>query len=393
MSLSSLLMGYGPLIDRDRRVMALQLRFSTLDGSVLRLSALYQALAAGRPILSQTLLVSAPAAEFDPAMATLEPVPGLWLEVPAYLAEQPGNQAQLLALHERGMALVLQGRPSERLPEALLPVFRLGLVDIHDERRQQLGSRASIVAGGMRRTIAVVQGGIRTAQEMCRAFEAGAYAVSGWVMPDTAGQGPLVDPADYAGVLQLLQQLAQGAPLPDIDALLRQDAGMAGRLQQQLDAVGFGLLEPVQDWQQLARLPGQQALRRCLLLMLVSINPDEDCRPLVQASLRRGLMLERLAGQEAEDTRREALFLLGLCSLLDRILGRPFGELLAELPLPEAVAQALQGRRGPYAGLLALVQAIEHGPDPALPQLLEQCGLSLAACNAALVDALGISSV
>lgn len=115
MCFSGLLMGYGPLIDRDRRILALQLRFSSLDGRPLNLSFVYEMVAGDRPIQGQTLLISAPWADFDPGMGAIEPVPGLWIEVPAWVAEQPAHQAMLLGLHERGMGLVLQGRPSINL--------------------------------------------------------------------------------------------------------------------------------------------------------------------------------------------------------------------------------------------------------------------------------------
>ncbi|MDO4905175.1 MAG: HDOD domain-containing protein [Lautropia sp.] len=394
MSLSNLLIGYGPLIDRDRRVLALQLRFSTLDGKIVRLSSLYRMVAEGRPIQAQTLLISAPWAEFDEGMAELEPVPGLWLEVPAYLAERPENEAVLLGLHERGMGLVLQGRPTERLPEMLLPVFRLALVDVtEDRRRRSGGTRSPLMAGGMRRGIAAVQSGVTSVAAMEQAFGLGAYAVSGWVMPETRPGDTVVGSADFNGVLQLLEMVDRDAPLSDIDAVIRQEPEIAFRLLQHIDSVGFGLSVPVQNFQHAVMFLGYQGLRRWLSLMLVSVSPDENRRPLMLASVRRGLILECLAGRDADRDVREKMFLLGVFSLLDKALGQSFERLLSQVPVPDVVGEALVQRTGPYAAMLDIVESIEKGPDRKLPDYLEACHISLGECNAAILSSLATATL
>ncbi len=395
MSLSNLLIGYGPLIDRDRRIMALQLRFATLDGAVTPLSALYEAVADDQPILSQTLLISAPWATLDAGLARVEPVPGLWLEIPAGQAEQPENEALLLELQARGMGLVLQGRPSERLPELLLPVFRMAMVDVCEDRRQRGGGSrgASMVSGGMRRSMAMVQSGVRDVPAMERAFEAGAYAVSGWVMPVAVDGDAVVGSADYAGVLQLLKMVERDAALAEIDAVFRQEPEIAFRLLKHIDSVGFGLSMPVQNFQHAVMFLGYQGLRRWLSLMLVSVSPDENRRPLMLASVRRGLILERLAGRGADREVSEALFMLGVFSLLDQALGQSFEQLLEKVPMPEPVVDALIRREGPYARMLDIVEAIERGPDPALLGYLDDCHISLGECNAAVLAALAVATL
>ena len=77
MSLSNLLLGYRPLIDRDRRIMALQLRLAAVDGEPLSMSSLYRLVADDRPLQSHTLILSAPEAVFDEGLLTLEPMPRL----------------------------------------------------------------------------------------------------------------------------------------------------------------------------------------------------------------------------------------------------------------------------------------------------------------------------
>ena len=198
MSLSSLLIGYRPVIDRDRRIMALQVRFAALGEEPMRLSELYRLMAGDRPLQSHTLLLSAPQAEFDAGLSDLEPTPGLWLEVPATVAEDPEHQQMLLLLHDRGMGMVLQGTPATQLPEELQAVFRLAMVDIEDERRGKEGETdTGLIRPRTRRNTAVVQSGVDSLPLMEQAFSMGAYAVCGWQIPPLVPSDSAVGSADY----------------------------------------------------------------------------------------------------------------------------------------------------------------------------------------------------
>ena len=380
MSLSSLLIGYRPVIDRDRRIMALQVRFDSLSEEPTRLSDLYRLMAGDRPLQSHTLLLSAPQAEFDAGLGDLEPTPGLWLEVPATVAEDPEHQQMLLLLHDRGMGMVLQGTPATQLPEELLAVFRLAMVDVEDERRGKEGEPdTGLIRPRTRRNTAVVQSGVDSLPLMEQAFSMGAYAVCGWQIPPLVPSDSAVGSADYLGVLRLLSMVDRDASLREIEAVVRQEPEIAFRLLQHIDSMGFGLSVPVQNFQQ--------------SLMLVSVSADESRRPLMLASFRRGLILEQLVGHGADSELREEMFLLGVFSLLDRALGQPFSKLLAKVRVPDAVREALVEGTGPHVPLLRVVESIEQGPTPDVLVWLENSHLGLDACNRAILATLRVVEV
>lgn len=392
MSLSNLLLGYRPLIDRDRRIMALQLRVAAVDGEPLSMSSLYRLVADDRPLQSHTLILSAPEAVFDEGLLALEPMPGLWLEVPAGVAEDPDFCAALLALHEQGMGMVLQGVPTETLPEELLAVFRLSMVDASEERRGSVEAGLPR-SGRIRRSVATVQGGVDTPQAMEQAFAAGAYATCGWLIPPLQASDEMVTGTDYLGVLQLMEMIEREASLREIEAAIRKEPELALRLLRHIDSVGFGLSVPVQNFQHAVMFLGYQGMSRWLALMLVSVNPDASRRPLMLASFRRGLILENLAGRDADSEIREEMFLLGVFSLLDRALGQPFEKLLAHVPVPERVVEALVTRSGPYAPLLDIVEAIENGPTREILGHLERCHIGLEECNRVTLATLRVAAV
>ncbi|MDN8915731.1 hypothetical protein Q0O72_14075, partial [Staphylococcus aureus] len=55
----------------------------------------------------------------------------------------------------------------------------------------------------------------------------------------------------------------------------------------------------------------------------------------------------------------ENLFVAGMFSLLDRLLGLPMQEVLETIPLPDEVVAALLKREGKYGPFLALAEACE----------------------------------
>ncbi|MDO4637082.1 MAG: HDOD domain-containing protein [Lautropia sp.] len=394
MSLSELLIGYRPVIDRDRRIMALQVRLASLGEGPLLFSTLYHLVAGDRPLQSHTLLLSAPTAEFDAGLLEVDPTPGLWLEVPARVAQDPDHQQMLLLLHEKGMGMVLEGMPDVQLPDDLLAVFRLAMVDMEAERRGKENEvDTGMIRPRARRNKAVVQVGVNDLVSMEQAFSMGAYAVCGWQVPPLARSDEAVGSADYLGVVRLLSMVDRDASLREIEAVIRQEPEIAFRLLQHIDSLGFGLSVPVQNFQHAVMFMGYQGLRRWLSLMLVSVSADDSRRPLMLASFRRGLILERLAGNGADGDIREEMFLLGVFSLLDRALGQPFSILLAKVRVSDAVRQALVDGQGPYAPLLQLVAAIEQGPSPSLLSCLEDCHVSLESCNRAVLATLRVVEV
>ena len=394
MSLSSLLIGYRPIIDRDRRIMALQVRFAARGDEPMLLSSLYRLVADDRPLQSHTLLLSAPAAVFDSGLAELEPMPGLWVEVPVSVAQDPEQQQMLFLLHDRGMAMVLSGTPGEPLPEDLLAVFRLAMVDAEEERRsRERDDDSELIRPRSRRNIAVVQSGVQTLEGMEEAFASGAYAVCGWQIPALQVSGDAVGSADYLGVLRLLSMVEKDASLREIEAVIRQEPEIAYRLLQHIDSVGFGLSVPVQNFQHAVMFMGYQGLKRWLSLMLVSVSADESRRPLMLASFRRGLILERLAGPVADTEAREEMFLLGVFSLLDRALGQPFARLLERVWVPDAVREALVEGTGPHVPLLRLVESVEQGPLCDTHDRLEACHVSLDTFNQAILATLRVVEV
>ena len=94
------------------------------------------------------------------------------------------------------------------------------------------------------------------------------------------------------------------------------------------------------------------------------------------------------SGHVGDDELRRELYLCGLLSQIDLILGEPLPAALQRLPLSGRVNQALLSQSGPYAPYLALATALESSDTPAIQALCEAHGLASGEVNRVLLRTL-----
>jgi EAL and modified HD-GYP domain-containing signal transduction protein len=73
----------------------------------------------------------------------------------------------------------------------------------------------------------------------------------------------------------------------------------------------------------------------------------------------RARIMERLADAGTADDLRREVFMCGIFSQLDLLLGEPLGGAMSRLPLPGRIASAIVGQTGPYAAWLDVATALE----------------------------------
>jgi EAL and modified HD-GYP domain-containing signal transduction protein len=126
---------------------------------------------------------------------------------------------------------------------------------------------------------------------------------------------------------------------------------------------------------------GLDNLRRlCAIVALASF--DNRPQELLVNSLVRARMCEVLAANNEED-RSSELFLVGLLSHLDALLGVSTEEAVHTLPLAKDIAVALTSFAGPIGATLKSVMEFERGDW----QAASRGGLDLARIQTAYLDA------
>lgn len=173
---------------------------------------------------------------------------------------------------------------------------------------------------------------------------------------------------------------------PDLDALaktIQADVSLAYRLLSYLNSPAFGFMRKIDSIRQAITLLGWINVRNWLRAVLMAdMAQGETQVEVLHVSLRRGRFLEQLVtSNDYWNFRPDEMFLLGMFSLLDAILGVSMTEALASLPLTEAQKKALTAS-GPteYAPLLALMAAFEEGGH-GLDRMLQDLSLDPAAAR------------
>ena len=160
-------------------------------------------------------------------------------------------------------------------------------------------------------------------------------------------------------ICQLLAQLRDNRHVSEVSRQLGADVALSYRLLRYINSPAFGLTRSVASIEEAVLLIGHAGLYRWLSIALLdSADGRKASRALQEVSLARARFLELLARERGGDP-PQALFTVGLLSLLELLLQAPLGEVLAPLHLEENARQALLEGRGPWIDYLAIAQDLE----------------------------------
>ena len=402
--LGQVTLGYSPLVNRQRNVVATRLTvFPSRPDGLPDVPALLRAVSEVWPAAAGEAPTSAPrgpdaepgglrwpvslnlAGESLLQSAMAHPLPPqLMLEVPAFMAADPMHAAQIKALHASGNVMLIKGRPRSPLPADMLGCFAHSIVEEGEDGRSGPGAEPGA------RQITTIQAGATTLAGIEAAFGRGAVATFGWPLGDEPPISASRDavPSDVGQVVELMNGVDRDMPVARLEGILKRDPTLAFRLLRYLNSPGFGLSVEVTSFGHAVMLLGPQRLKRWLALLLASSSKDPNARPLLFAAMRRGLLLEALTGDSDDAGMRGEIFICGIFSLLDRLLRQPMASLLKSVPMPERVNLALCGQGGPYAPYLALACAIEQESMLDIRDCTERLFMGPAEVNRALLASL-----
>ena len=168
-------------------------------------------------------------------------------------------------------------------------------------------------------------------------------------------------PARQASHLRLLAALNQPTLTTDrLEELVKQDAALSLRVLQCINSAAFPIRREVRSIGEALVLLGVGPIRKwASVWCLANLNAGTTSE-LATISLLRARACE-LLGDEVADAEPGELFLVGLCSMLDVMLGRPMAEALSELPLSDIARGALLGHPNALRSVLDAVIAYEDG--------------------------------
>lgn len=151
----------------------------------------------------------------------------------------------------------------------------------------------------------------------------------------------------------------------DMDAILtavQSDVSLSYRLLQYINSSAFSFREKITSIRQALTLLGVMKTKYWLRLMLYSDMLSTNSNPeVLRMALQRAHFLDALGvASKFAAPKNESMFLVGMLSLLEAILGVPMSTILKELPLSADIKASLRGERGIYSDYIALAIAMEH---------------------------------
>jgi EAL and modified HD-GYP domain-containing signal transduction protein len=145
--------------------------------------------------------------------------------------------------------------------------------------------------------------------------------------------------------------------------LVSRDPGLSYKVLRHVNSAAVGLRAKVDSIQRGVVLMGLGRIRAWATLFAMAGLGSRPTEILNLGLLRANLCerLCRLCGQGTPET----AYTVGLLSVLDAMLGRPFASVLNELPLADEIKQAIALHQGPYGQLLEGALALERNAWPA----------------------------
>jgi EAL and modified HD-GYP domain-containing signal transduction protein len=145
----------------------------------------------------------------------------------------------------------------------------------------------------------------------------------------------------------------------EIVALIDREISLCYKLLRFVNSALFGFRRDISSTQQALELLGDEALTKWASVVAVLGIAGNEPNELVLTALTRGRCCELLAANLGTREDEQGMFLLGVFSLMEAMLGLPIAEIIPEIALPEMVRAALLGTPNGYRKILDLVKALE----------------------------------
>jgi len=193
-------------------------------------------------------------------------------------------------------------------------------------------------------------------------------------------------------LMRLTTLLLEDADTAELEKVFKQEPGLTVNLLRLTNSVASGVRTRITSLRHAITVLGRRQLQRWLQLLLFANQQTGAASPLLQLAATRGRLMELLADKlrgRATELPEQA-FMTGIMSLMPTLLSQRIEDILVQLPVAPAMAQALaDAREGQLGALLALAEASESGDceriDALLPALY---GLNPTTLNNALSQAL-----
>jgi EAL and modified HD-GYP domain-containing signal transduction protein len=387
-----------PLLDPKQRILGYELSWHQPDGSavvagdedaanLVRQAAEGLNDADGHWLLGENLLFleATPALLAEPALRALPPQK----TVLCMASQDLGNAETAAAVKElRSLGYGIALKDAEALVHDKNLLLLVSRVEIRFGGAD-FASQAKIYGALKQSTLRMTGRGISTWKEYdsCASLGMEAFAGNLYATPRPGAQATGLNPVQSM-ILQLMDMVRKNTDVRQLEAVLKRDAALSYKLLTYINSAGFGLGTEIQSLRHAVTMLGYSPLYRWLSVLLATAGTSAQSPVLMQTAVVRGRFVELLGKSLLPKNEAENLFVVGMFSLLDRLLGMPMETVLENIPLSEQVTEALLKRQGIYGPFLSLAEACEKGNNAAIGALADSLFISPAQVNEAHLGAL-----
>ncbi len=230
---------------------------------------------------------------------------------------------------------------------------------------------------------------LQTAADFNQCFQCGFDYFAGPFAANREDWRPAKSEINRSLVVEVLNMVRAGAKFSAVSERLRTEPIVTFKLLRYINSPGIGLQQKITDVSQALVILGTEAFHRWMTLLLFDFKKSGFRESVLKEQvLARARFMEMLAGQGRVPAAADHLFIAGLFSLMDVMMGQSIADVLKQVSLPAPVADALQGKPGAMRDALMLSITVETGTPDAMAAAAAQCGLDARVVTKISIEAL-----
>lgn len=205
---------------------------------------------------------------------------------------------------------------------------------------------------------------VENIEEYNRCLELGFDYFQGYYFAKPAVlSGKKLSPSQLA-LMQLIGLLNSDAENIEIERVIKHDASLGLTLLRMANSPALGTGAHIISLGQALMVLGRRQLQRWLQILLYA-EPSKSAgtlSPLLVLATTRGKLLELMANKlkPGNHNMADIAFTVGIMSLMDALFASPMEKILEQIPVTDAVRDALLSRAGIYGEMLTLAEAVEN---------------------------------
>ncbi len=169
-------------------------------------------------------------------------------------------------------------------------------------------------------------------------------------------------PVSKFNFLEMLKEITQPEfDFNKIENIVKRDVSLTFKLLKMINSSAYGIKNEVKSIKQALVLLGANEVKKWVTLVILSNIGDDKPDELMKKALVRAKFLELISPAAGFANEASDIFLVGMFSLMDTLMGQPLESILAGLPLAAEIKNTLLGKDSPYKNIFQMVLSYEEG--------------------------------